>query len=104
MSRHGVTGELLSDQGPAFLSKIFLSVCDLLGTKKVNTTTYHPQTYGLVERFNRTLVDMLAKKVDAGTQEWDEFLPYSLFSYRATLQVTTGDSPFHLLYGRDPQH
>ena len=33
----------------------------LLGIQKVNTTAYHPQTDGLVERFNRTLTDMLAK-------------------------------------------
>ena len=103
VSRHGVPRELLSDRGPAFLSKIFLSVCDLLGTKKVNTTAFHPQTDGLVEWFNHTLVDMLAKRVAAGTQEWDELLPYSLFAYRAMLQVSTGDSPFHLHYGRDPQ-
>ena len=37
VNRHTVTHELLSDRGPAFLSKIFLSVCHFLGTKKVNT-------------------------------------------------------------------
>jgi hypothetical protein len=36
----------------------------LLGFKKVNTTAYHPQTDGLVERYNRTLTAMLANTVD----------------------------------------
>ena len=103
ISRHGVPTELLSDRGPSFLSKLLLAVCDCLGVKKVNTSAYHPQSDGLVERFNRTLTDMLAKRVSPGTIEWDERLPYVLFSYRASLQSSTGESPFYLLYGRDPQ-
>lgn len=49
-----------------FLSNWMLEVCRLMGTKKVNTTTYHPQTEtdGPVEQFNRTLMEMLAKTVE----------------------------------------
>ena len=68
-----------------------------------NTTVYHPQTDGLVEQFNRTLTDMLAKRRGNGDKEWDEILPYALFAYQSTEQVSTGESPFHLLYGRNPQ-
>ena len=75
----------------------------ILGVKKVNTTAYHPQTDSLVERFNRTLADMLTKRRGNGDKEWDEILPYALFAYRSTEQVSTGESPFRLLYGRDPQ-
>ena len=71
--------------------------------KKQNTTAYHPLTDGLVERLNRTLTDMLAKTVQAGGADWDERLPYVLFAYRASLQESTQESPFYLLYGRDPQ-
>ena len=63
ISRHGVPRQLLSDRGPAFLSKLLLAVCDCMGIRKVNTSAYHPQSDGLVERFNRTLTDMLAKSV-----------------------------------------
>ena len=49
VSRHGVLNQLLSDRGPSYLSKPFLSVCSVMGTKKINTTAYHPQTDGLVE-------------------------------------------------------
>ena len=57
---------------------------------------------GLVERFHRTLTDILAKTVETGGKDWDERLPYTLFAYRASLQESTQESPFYLLYGRDP--
>ena len=100
--RHGVPVQLLSDRGAAFLSKLMKEVYQLLGLKKVNTTAYHPQTDGLVERFNRTLTDMLSKKVTQSGRDWDVQLPYVLFTYRASMQHSTGESPFFLLYGRDP--
>ena len=62
--RHGVLGQFLSDRGAAFLSRLLKDICNLLGVKKINTTAYHPQTNGLTERFNRTLTDMLAKRVE----------------------------------------
>lgn len=102
ISRHGVPHQLLSDRGPSFLSKLILEICSVMGVKKINTSAYHPQTDGLIERFNRTLTDMLAKTVKTEV-EWDERLPYVLFAYRATVQASTGESPFFLLYGRDPQ-
>ena len=78
--RHGVPAELQSDRGAAFLSKLMPEICKLLGTKKVNTTAYHPYD-GLVERFNRTPTDMLAKSVESGVTNWDERIPYMLFVY-----------------------
>ena len=77
-------------------------VYKLLGLKKVYTTAYHPQTDGLVERSNRTLTDMLSKKVLRSSKDWDVQLTYVLFAYRASPQQSTGESPFFLLYGRDP--
>ena len=68
VSRHGVPSEVLSDRGKAFLSALLREVELLLGFHKVNTSAYHPQTDGLVERFNCTLTAMLAKtKVGIGT-------------------------------------
>jgi len=63
----------------------------------------HPQTDGLVERFNHTLKQMLAKVVDKGGRNWDRQLGAVLLAYRATPHSSTEMSPFYLLYGRDPQ-
>ena len=95
VSRHGVPSEVLSDRGNTFLSGLMKEVEVLLGYHKVNTTAYHPQTDGLVERYNRTLTAMLAKTVRKGESEWDEMLPYVMFAYRASQQASTGESPFY---------
>ena len=59
--RHGVPGQLLSDGGAAFLSRLLREICNFLGVKKTNTVN---AAYELIERFNRTLTDMLAKRVE----------------------------------------
>ena len=68
MSQHGVPAEILSDRGRTFLSGLMKETEILLGFHKFNTSAYHPQTDGLVERFNRTLV----KKVDYSGKDWDQ--------------------------------
>ncbi len=103
VSRYGVPAEVLSDRGSAFLSGLMKEVTKLLGLHQVNTTAYHPQTDGLVERFNRTLTAMLAKTTERGGRDWDKHLPFVLFAYRATQQQSTQESPFFLVYGRDPR-
>ena len=102
ISRHGVPRELLSDRGANFLSSLLQEVCIVMGVHKVNTTVYHPQGDGLVERFNRTLTEMLSKTVEKSGKDWDEKIPYVLFTYRTSAQESTQESPFFLLYGRDP--
>ena len=69
--RHEVPGQLLSDRGLNLLSKVPLDVCRLLGVKKVNTTSYHPQTDGLVKKMNQTNRSMLAKHAHTFEPDWD---------------------------------
>jgi hypothetical protein len=101
--RHGVPEELLSDRGTNFLSDLMLELCSLTGMKKINMSGYHPQTDGLVVKFNSTIQSMIAKSSDGNVMEWDKQLPYLLFAYRSVVQESTKESPFFLLYGRDPR-
>ncbi|KAL3967106.1 alpha-2-macroglobulin-like protein [Sarotherodon galilaeus] len=55
---------------------------------------------GKVERYNQTLKSMLRKFVSDTGADWDQWLPYLLFAYGEVPQVSTGFSPFELLYGR----
>ena len=70
----GVPESLLTDRGANLLSHLMLDVCTLLGIEKLNTTAYHPQCDGMVERFNRTLKSMLRKRAAQFGAQWDKNL------------------------------
>ena len=84
------------------MSELIANVCRLLNIK-VNTSGYHPQTDGLVERFHQTLITMLSMYVQKHGQDWDRYLPYMLYAYRVSAQESTRESPFFLIFGRDPR-
>jgi hypothetical protein len=103
ISRHSAPRELLSDQGKNFLSNLVKEVCDLLKTKKLQTTAYNPKCNGLTEKANRTLCQMLAPYINSNQNNWDQYIPIVLLAYRTCEQSSTGHSPFELLYGREPR-
>lgn len=100
IARVGVPSEILTDQGTNFMAKLMKLLYKQLGIKGIRTTPFHPQTDGLVERFNGTLKNMLKKFVDESGRDWDKWLPFLLFAYREVPQCSTGFSPFELLFGR----
>ncbi len=102
-SRVGIPKEILTDRGTNFMSQFLQQVYQLLGIKGLKTTPYHPETDGLVERFNQTLVQMLRKFVNEVGTDWDQWLPYLMFAYREVPQASTGFSPFQLMYGHEVQ-
>ncbi|KAK7922269.1 hypothetical protein WMY93_009171 [Mugilogobius chulae] len=102
-SRVGIPDETLTDQGTNFTSRLLQLFHKQLGITALRTTPYHPQTDGLVERFNQTLKRMLQKFVSDTRKDWDRWLPFVLFAYREVPQSSTGFSPFELLYGWDVQ-
>ena len=98
IARFGCPFTILSDQGPEFSSKLFQSLNKMLQVKKLRTTTYHPRTDGMVERTNRTMIDIMSKYAE-GEPDWDLKLPLVLFAIRTSEHATTGFSPFALTYG-----
>ena len=93
ISRFGVPSQIHSDQGAQFESHLFKSLCELLGIEKTRTTPYHPQSDGLVERFNRTIEDMLSKVVDENHKNWDDCLPIVMMAYCSSIHESPGESP-----------
>ena len=74
---------------------------ELLGTVKTKTTPYHPRSDGLVERFNRTLLAMLAIFVSQEHDNWDHLLPFMMLAYNTTVHTTTGFTPYRLVFGEE---
>ncbi|MEE8326536.1 MAG: reverse transcriptase domain-containing protein [candidate division NC10 bacterium] len=99
--RFGCPSKLLSDRGGNFLSGLAVQINEVLRIKKLSTTSYHPQTDAITERFNSTLVGMLKHYVNAGHTDWDEFLQYVTFAYNTAVHATTRYSPFFLIFGRE---
>ena len=100
-ARVGVPQEILTDQGSNFTSQLLAEIYWLLHVHAIRTSPYHPQTDGLVERFNQTLKNMIRRTASTEGKDWDKMIPYLLFAYREVPQAATGFSPFQLLYGRE---
>lgn len=99
--RFGCPRRLLSDREGNFLSKLAKELYRLLEIKKVSTSSYHPQTDAITERFNATLCDMLFHYVNSKHDDWDHYLPYVTFAYNSSVHATTGYSPFLIIYMRE---
>ena len=99
--RFSIPEHLHSDQGRQFESAIIAEVCKLLKIEKTRTTPYHPQSDGVVERFNRTLIQMLSTCTNEHPVDWEEHLPKVCMAYNTSKQATTGYSPFSLMFGRE---
>ena len=60
-ARVGLPEEILTDQGSNFTCQLLAEMYRLLHVHSTRTSPYHPQTDGVVERFNQTLKSMLRK-------------------------------------------
>ena len=101
ISRHGVPEVILTDNGTEFTAKDFERYLDILGIKHKRSTPCHPAGNGRIERFNRTLKEMIHKLVNNVVDRWESVLSSSMLAYRSALSDTTGFTPLYLMYGRN---
>ena len=94
--RYGVPVQLHTDQGRNFESKMVEEMCKILEIDKTRTSPYHPQSDGMVERFNRMLEAMLAKYVSRNHEDWDDHLQIVMLAYRSSVHETTKQTPFFM--------
>ena len=99
--RHGCPTKVLTDRETHFNNNLMKLLTEKFKIQHLLSTPYHPQTNGLVERFNRTLIEGLTKVIHEHKGEWDKYVAPVLFSYRTSKHSTTRVSPFYLVYGRD---
>ncbi|GBO45566.1 Retrovirus-related Pol polyprotein from transposon 297 [Araneus ventricosus] len=75
----------------------------MIGAAPRFATPGHPESMGTVERWNKTLKEMLSKNIQDHGNDWDIHLPYLLFAYTEVPHSTTGLSPYQMVYGRLPR-
>ena len=75
-------------------------VCKLLDIEKTRTTPLHPRSDGQVERFNKTLVEMLRGKLSEDQKDRDLQLQPCMMAYRSSVHESTGETPNLLMLGR----
>ena len=103
ISIFGALASLLSDRGTSFTSSIIWELCEILGIQQLQTTPYHPQTNGLVERSHQTIMHMIGKLGEDKKADWPSHLAEIAHTYNATRSAVTGYSPHYLMFGQRPR-
>ena len=90
---YGFPAKLHSDNGANFESKVIKKLCQLAGITKTRTTPYHPMGNGMVERFNKTLLNMMGTLTEDKKGNWAAYVPTLTHAYNAAIHESTGFPP-----------
>ena len=99
--RFGCPYSIHTDRGTNFESQLFANLLKKLEIDKTRTTAFHPQSNSVIERMNRTLLNMLAKCIDEDQKNWSVKLPYVLMAYRSSVHESNGLTPHYLVFGHE---
>ena len=86
---------ILSDNGTEFKNHLLDRVLEQLGIEKIFSAPYHPQSNGKLEVFHKCLKPTLKKLCKKDINQVHA-------SYRVSPNLATTETPFFLVYGRDP--
>ena len=90
-----------SDRDTNLMGNVFKQLTEKFGIKHVLSSAYHPESQGVLERFNSTLKNMLRACCVDNKMNWDECIPFFMFAVRDTVQETLGFTPFELVFGHE---
>ena len=99
----GFPRRLHSDRGASFTGKLMRELAKQTGVRSSYTTSYHPEGNAVCERYNRTLISMIATLTEAHKQKWSEHVRYLSHAYNCTQHDATGFPPFYLMFLRYPR-
>jgi len=90
---------LQTDQGANFISELFKNTCKILGIKKIQSTAFHPESQGNIERSHRVLAEYIRHYVKEDQTNWDQWIPFATYVYHTTEHSATRFTPHELLFG-----
>ena len=102
LSVHMCPRYILSDNRMEFKNHLLDEVLKQLGIERIFSTLYHPQSNGKLEVFHKYLKPTLKKLCEKDLSNWDKYINQVLAIYRVTPNLATAETPFFLVYGRDP--
>ena len=98
----GGSSRMLMDNGTEFKSQEMKTICNELGIKHVFSPVYTPQANGRLEGWHRFLKACIAKHIHRTDLEWDKLVPLAVSAYNFFPCQSSTESPFMLMFGRDP--
>ncbi|KAG7579116.1 Integrase catalytic core [Arabidopsis thaliana x Arabidopsis arenosa] len=98
---YGVPYDIVTDNGPQFISNDFEDFCSSWGIKLSYSTPRYPQGNGQAEASNKTILSNHKKRLNARKGGWYDELQSVLWAYRTTPRRATGETPFSLVYGME---
>lgn len=103
VAKYGCPKLVISDRGSNISGERSRDFFRLFGIKRALCSSYHPQSNGQTERFNRTLAVSLSTFVERNQRDWPDFLQAIVFAYNISEHSVTRISPFELVFGRRPR-
>ena len=98
----GGSSRILMDNASEFKNQEMKQVCETLGVKHIFSPVYTPESNGHLEGWHRFFKTCIAKHIRGGGVEWDELVPLAVSAYNFFLCQSNKESPFILMFGRDP--
>jgi len=96
---YGLPEQLVSDNGPQFVSDEFATFMKMNGIKHIRCAPYHPSSNSAAERFVQTFKKAMKASRDSPLY-FSHRLSNFLFTYRYTPQAVTNEPPCQLFMGR----
>ncbi|KAJ9525275.1 hypothetical protein QJQ45_020806, partial [Haematococcus lacustris] len=99
---HGMPAELISDRGSLFTSVFWREIMRRCGSKPALSSSYHPQSDGQTERYNRVLEEMLRHYISPTQSDWPDYLALAEFAVNNSWQESIQSTPFLVNTGQSP--
>ena len=98
----GASARIITDNGTEFKNEQMDELCKQLDIKRVYSPVYTPEANGRLEAWHRFFKACVAKHIRGNVVEWDEVVPLTAAAYNFFPCQAAGESPFILMFDRDP--